>query len=404
MSEAKGTFFSTCVGVLNNMIGAGMLALPFTLKRASLVPGTIIMVFVGALNALTMIMIAQSSKLAKQYSNNEVMSFIDLAKVVFGPSAATICSFVMVVYTILSCVSYIILLSHSIPEIAYNVEPSPFVDFVANIDYIIPLSALFVLFPLSLQRNLASLRFTDTASVLCILFIAGMVIVTALIGPIKSKTDPDAPIVAKADIGIFLAFPIATVAFTLHYNVPKFWGELKDGTIKKFSLITCLCYSFSILLYGTVAVSGYMLFGGKIKGDILENFDTHYGPAIAARISLIIVMFFTYPLVFNAVRASCIGCFPEKWRILFKPPSERNLISDQPSFSDPNPSIFRKLGKLIRDDLPHILLTAGIVVFTVVFSILFPAVSKHLPAHDVSFFIFVIDFSPSSFLRNIPST
>lgn len=357
------------------MLGAGMLALPFTLKRASLVPGSLVMILVGALNALTMIMIAQSCKLAKDYSKGEsVMSFIDLSKVVFGPSAAYICSFVMVIYTFLSIVSYIILLSHSIPEIAHNVDPSPFVNFLANIDYMIPIMALLVLFPLSLQRNLASLRFTDTASVICILFIAGMVIVTALIGPVKSKDDPDAPVMANANIGIFLAFPIATVAFTLHYNIPKFWGELKGGTIKTFSLITCLCYTFAIILYTSVAISGYKMFGQKIKGDVLENFDTHYGPAIAARISILIVMTFTYPLVFNAVRASFIGCMPEKWRIHFKPPSERNIPNYSEGSFDPNTTWIQKQVKHIKQDIPHILLTFGIVTLSVIFSVIFPKV------------------------------
>lgn len=92
-----------------------------------------------------------------------------------------------------------------------------------------------------------------------------------------------------------------------HYNVPRFYEEMKERTIANFSWAVTIALTLCGLAYGGVALFGYLTYGSDTRSDVLTNFDSDSKPAIVGRLAMAAVVLFTYPLAFNALRASAFA-------------------------------------------------------------------------------------------------
>ena len=90
---------------------------------------------------------------------------------------------------------------------------------------------------------------------------------------------------------------VINVAFTAHYNAPRYYFELRDRTLRRYLVVTASALGASLLIYLTVAFCGYLAFGDATKGDVLENFSPSYALAVGARIALVLVLLSVYPKV-----------------------------------------------------------------------------------------------------------
>ena len=103
---------ATALLMVNNTVGAGLLALPYVLLRSGLVPGLCAMALTGSLNFLMAVLLAQNCALCG------ARSYAELAAHAFGKRAAWAISLLMSVYTLGSCASYAVLLGDALPELA----------------------------------------------------------------------------------------------------------------------------------------------------------------------------------------------------------------------------------------------------------------------------------------------
>jgi sodium-coupled neutral amino acid transporter 2 len=163
-----------------------------------------------------------------------------------------------------------------------------------------------LLFPLSCLRQLNALRFTSLLSVVGMFYLLWL-----LMYEYASATPEDLADVTvrwtTPEIGIFRAAPIVNVAFIAHYNVPRFYEELHERTIGKFSLAVCISLAMCTCVYLLIGVFGYLRYGEETKSDVLNNLPDDSTIAIVGRLALAGVVLFTYPLAFNSHRASAVA-------------------------------------------------------------------------------------------------
>lgn len=263
---ARATALATSISVCANLVGAGLLSLPYTLKRAGLVTGVAAMTTMCVLNAFSVLLIARCCDLSKKYS------YLDVGRSALGPAAGVVITAIMAVYTLGSCVSFTVLLGDFLPALVCEGGCDglpPLAAAVTGRTVLIVLVSGLVLFPLSLQRDLNNLRFTSTLSAVCIVYTALMVSARAIRGP----TVPLASLaLTTGSEGLFVSLPVTCVAFTLHYNVPRFYFELQRRSLARMAAVTTASYAFVYVLYVATAVGGYLLFGSATVGDVLSNF------------------------------------------------------------------------------------------------------------------------------------
>ena len=174
----------------------------------------------------------------------------------------------------------------------------------------VALAGVAVLYPLALLRKLDALRFTSSASALCTVYLCVMLVALCVVGP---RAPPAEINVGGGGTGIFIALPILLVGFTMHYNVPRLYAEMRGRSLPLFSRVVAAAFAAALLIYAGGALGGYLLKGAATPGDILNAFDEGEVPIVIARIALSVVVIACYPLAFNAMRAAVTSLLPENW-------------------------------------------------------------------------------------------
>jgi amino acid permease len=91
-------------------------------------------------------------------------------------------------------------------------------------------------------------------------------------------------------------------AFVMHYNSPRFYTELREATIPKFTGVLGSSFGLSGVIYICIALAGFMTFGGACDGYILNNYSPQDPLATLCRIAIAFSVLMTYPICFIGFR------------------------------------------------------------------------------------------------------
>lgn len=270
---------STVVGVMNNIIGAGYVSLAYSLAQTSMVTGLVMMSVAGVLGIISAVFIAAVCQQSGRFD------FTSLG----GPGLAKFSLIACTLYAIGSCISYVVLLA----DYAHKVTPTCPRSLISTV------LALFVLLPISLPVNLKSLAGVSAVGLVCVLYTTGVVIM-------KDKEPGEAvgeQIWEIPPIGsMSVAWPLLSVAFTCHYNIPRFYAEFVVPDLRTFSRVVVVSFLLTFVLYGVTAAAGYDTFGVNTKGNLMLCYSEGDWHIEVAQLSLSILTVATYPLVMNFVR------------------------------------------------------------------------------------------------------
>jgi amino acid permease len=195
--------------IIANTIGAGLLSLPYTVQRAGLSAGVAGLAATGLMNLVGALLLARCT------ATSGAATFKDVLDATLGPRLVTFLCVVLSIYTLGSCASYVVVIADVLEELFKGRAGA---EFLASPTAALPAVAAFVLFPLSLLRDLSSLRVTSTLSLVCIVYTSLLVVGSAFSGPLAPR---EYIVVEKSGPGVFVGLPISLVAFTMHYNVPS---------------------------------------------------------------------------------------------------------------------------------------------------------------------------------------
>jgi amino acid permease len=215
----------------------------------------------------------------------------------------------MLFYTTSSCLSYVILIGDFIPSSITAAWPGRGGLSAGELRfYTIMIVGVFVLLPLSFIRNLYSLRFTSAISLVSILYTVGLTVASVRDSPSLS-TAPATVKVFDFPICSFLSISIMNVAFTAHYNASRYYQELRDRSLARYTKAVVWAMVAALFLYALMAIAGYWRFGSATMGDVLDNFSDRDDLAMIARLALALGVSCSFPLCFHAIRTSIFTLF-----------------------------------------------------------------------------------------------
>ncbi|KAG8059565.1 hypothetical protein GUJ93_ZPchr0002g25443 [Zizania palustris] len=329
-----GASFSGAVFNLSTtIVGAGIMALPATMKVLGLVPGLVLVVLAAMLTDASIELLVRFSRAVGATSYGEAMgdSFGALGRGLLQLCVVVNNVGVMVVYMIiigdvLSGTSSSGVHHHGVMEGWFG--PNRWNGRFS----ILLIATLGVFTPLACFKRVDSLKYTSALSVaLAVVFVvitAGIAVVKLMRRQIPMpKLFPD---VHDWDSiwRLFTAAPVIVTAYICHYNVHPIHNELKDHSqirpIVRVSLLLCL------VVYITTSFFGFLLFGESTLDDVLANFDSDLGIPYslvlddAVRVSYVLHLMLVFPIVFHALRLNMDG-------LLF--PSAKPLSCDNRRFA-----------------------------------------------------------------------
>jgi len=96
--------------------------------------------------------------------------------------------------------------------------------------------------------------------------------------------------------GLFESIGVISFAFVCHHNSLLIYGSLRKPTIDRFSRVTHYSTSISLVACLVMALFGYLTFGDKTLGNVLNNFPNDNLMVNIARLCFGLNMLTTLPL------------------------------------------------------------------------------------------------------------
>ncbi|PUZ77445.1 hypothetical protein GQ55_1G371800 [Panicum hallii var. hallii] len=327
------SFAGAVFNLSTTIVGAGIMALPATMKVLGLAPGLVLIVLAAVLTDASIELLVRYSRAAGAKSYGRAMGDA------FGSFGRGFLQFCVVVNNLGVMVVYMIIIgdvlsgtsSHGVHH--HGVIEGWFGPNRWNGRFaILTITTFGVFAPLASFKRVDSLRFTSAVSVaLAVVFVvitAGIAIFKLARGHIPMpQLFPDVhdwPSIWR----LFTAAPVLVTAYVCHYNVHPIYNELRDSLqirpIVRTSLLLCSA------VYITTSFFGFLLFGDATLDDVLANFDANLGIPYssffndAVRVSYVLHLMLVFPIVFHALRLNMDG-------LLF--PSARPLSCDNRRFA-----------------------------------------------------------------------
>ncbi|KAK6792646.1 hypothetical protein RDI58_011727 [Solanum bulbocastanum] len=314
-----GASFSGAVFNLSStIVGAGIMALPATLKQLGAIPGLIVIILAAILTEKSIEMLLRFTRASKS------ASYSGIAGDAFGVFGRTLLQACIVINNLGTLVVYMIIIGDvlsgtSSDGVHYSgVTEEWFGQLWWNSrSNLLLLTTLLVFAPLISFKRVDSLRYTSALSVaLAVVFVvitAGIVIVKFINGSIGMPRLLPKLIDQASFWKLFTTVPVLVTAYICHHNIHPIENELRDGSQMKSIVRT------SIVLCSTVYIAtsffGFLLFGDHTLDDVLANFDGElgipYGSLLndVVRVSYVIHLMLVFPIVFFSLRLNMDGLF-----------------------------------------------------------------------------------------------
>ncbi|KAI3903464.1 hypothetical protein MKW98_032118 [Papaver atlanticum] len=327
----NGASFSGAVFNLSTtIVGAGIMALPATVKELGLLPGLIMIVVMAVLTESSIEIILRFGKASKSVSYSGVVGDS------FGGGGRTLLQICVIVNNLGLLIVYMIIIGDVMSGTRLSsgmvhhsgVLEEWFGTHWWTSPYVILLfTALTVISPLISFKRVDSLRYTSALSVaLAVVFVAimtGITVVKLMIGSIEMPRLFPKVVDQASFWKLFTTVPVLVTAYICHYSIHPIENELKDPSQMK--LIVRASLTFCASVYVATSLFGFLLFGEKTLDDVLANFDADLGIPYAGlllndvvRVSYGLHLILVFPVVFFSLRLSVDGLlFPTAVPIVF---------------------------------------------------------------------------------------
>ena len=266
-SGGDSSMFGAGFNFVNSIVGAGIIGMPVAMKECGLFTGIFLIIFVAYLVHQSTIMIIECGLVAKKLNLEE------LCRHLFGVHGYNICSLTMFLFAYGAMIAYLMIVGDTVP-----VALDYFMGAEApSRTTVMLLAGCFIMLPLSLLLDMASLASTSLLSIAADVFMVVFICVRSHTAAEKQDTefDPSGDVTVVNGASIAAGLGTISFAFVCQHSSFIVFNSMKEATLSNwrtvanYSLIIagCLC-----LLLGLV---GYLAFGGYSQGDILTNFNNH---------------------------------------------------------------------------------------------------------------------------------
>ncbi|KAF8103060.1 hypothetical protein N665_0188s0020 [Sinapis alba] len=272
-----------------SIIGAGIMALPATMKVLGLVLGFVLIILIAILSEISVELLVRFSVLYKSRSYGEVVQFA------LGKPARVFSEICIIVNNGGFLVVYLIIMGDVMSGSLHHIgvlDQWLGNGFWDHRKVLILVVMVVFLAPLCALNKIDSLSVTSAASVaLAVVF----VVVCFAVAAVKLvEGTVDAPRMSpdfgskEAILDLLVVIPIMTNAYVCHFNVQPIYNELEGRTPDKMNRVGRITTAICVVVYASTAVSGYLLFGKDTESDILTNFDQDLGIRFSSAVNYIV--------------------------------------------------------------------------------------------------------------------
>lgn len=306
----KGSGVSGAVfNLTTSIIGAGIMALPATMKLLGVVLGLVLIILIGILSEISVEMLIRFAVSCKARSYGEVV------QVALGKTARVLSEICIIVNNGGVLVVYLIIMGD---VMSGSVRHLGVFDqwlghgFWDHRKLLILVVMVVFLAPLCSLDRIDSLSTTSAASVALAVVFVVVCFAVAFIKLIEGKIE--APRMSPdfgskmAILDLLVVIPVMTNAYVCHFNIQPIYNELEGRSPQKMNKVGRITTALCVVVYAATAVSGYLIFGKDTESDILTNFDKDLGIRFSTaldyivRVGYILHLVLVFPVIHFSLR------------------------------------------------------------------------------------------------------
>eukprot|EP00804_Cyclotella_cryptica_P023219 CCRYP_000408-RB/>CCRYP_000408-RB protein AED:0.01 eAED:0.01 QI:77/1/1/1/1/0.6/5/1834/633 len=294
LPRKKSSIMGASSNLVNSIVGAGIIGIPYALRMSGLISGVALLLLVSVLTDKSLRLLIEQASFHPKLKNRNVHTFEELASYPFGQFGSGFVLFNMFLMAYGAMVAYLLIIKDTIPTVLGYEHGTHMLE--RNL--IVTVTSLAVMVPLSMKRDMASLSCTSALSVF-----ADMVLVVfiASFAPVRESVAEQGgflQVLRKDGIQstLFIGLGILSTAMACQHSAFIVANSLENKTRRRWRIVTNQSIGISAILCATLGVCGYLGFLGDTQGDVLNNFPLDSMQADAARVLLAFTMYVTYPM------------------------------------------------------------------------------------------------------------
>ena len=302
-NQLNGTVTGTVFNMLHNILGVGVLSIAITLSYGTLVIALLLNIFMSMVSTVSTFLIVDMMVLEQVTNWNGL-----IRKAFQRPCIAKTTVGIISLTTFFSSVAFAIITIDGLVNTGYipNRYYSGALVFVCTL-------------PFALLKNMEALKFSSAFGILGILFASAVVVYFAIANSIPVSEKGDITIIGYK-FTVFICFAIFALSYAMQYNVPRFYREIRLGSasdaeaVKKMRKATIISNTISLVWYTVTGIAGYLCFGDKSTGDILNAFLSEGDLIQVVRIVLSVSLVTSIPLTLHCCREEFISLVYGKYK------------------------------------------------------------------------------------------
>ncbi|KIV99248.1 uncharacterized protein PV09_09020 [Verruconis gallopava] len=291
-ARPKSGMRSAFMNMANSIIGAGIIGQPYALRQAGMFAGIFLLVVLTVIVDWTIQLIVINSKLSG------ANSFQTTVQHCYGRPGLIAISLAQWAFAFGGMLAFCIIIGDTIPNVLRGffpqLEEMPFLWLLTDRRAVIVLFVLGISYPLSLYRDIAKLAKASALALVSMLVILITIITQGYRVPPESRGQLKGSLLINS--GLFQAIGVISFAFVCHHNSLLIYGSLKKPTLDRFAKVTHFSTGVSMLACLIMAMAGFLTFGSKTLGNVLNNFPRDNIMVNIARLCFGLNMLTTLPL------------------------------------------------------------------------------------------------------------
>ncbi|XP_071694348.1 amino acid transporter AVT6E-like [Rutidosis leptorrhynchoides] len=297
-NNTSSGMYGAVFNLTTTIVGAGIMALPATMKVLGLIVGMLLIFLMGVISEISLEMLVRFTVLCKASSYGGVV------KEALGSPFRIICEVFIVINNAGILVVYLIIIGDVMSGTEQHEgvlgqwfgkgfwDDRAIVIFIVLIMFLAPLCALDRIESLAMTSAasvLLAVLFVIIACFVCLIMLfEGRISMPRLLPDFGSK---------EAIIDLLVVIPIMSNAYVCHFNAQPIYNELEGRSPKKMNNVGRITTAICVAIYLATAMSGYLLFGSKTEADVLTNFDQPLGIRFSTALNYIIRIGYIFHLI-----------------------------------------------------------------------------------------------------------